>query len=381
MEHVAEVMKIIEGGIKGNITQITSYASLLADKLEKEGLERQAKSIRSKIENSLSSIQGYATASLKSGNLHSPLPVDNDSRLTLGDESKPLLETNKVVFNSYIQNLIDEFLGFIDKSSVLEREGVGIAPSMLIYGPPGCGKTVLANHIAARLDLPLITARCDTLISSYLGSTSKNLRSLFDHVASRPCVFFLDEFDALAKARDDQHELGELKRVVVSLLQNIDSLPTSTVLLAATNHHELLDPAVWRRFAYRLQIPLPDKSLRESLIQQFLGRFCPKNIKAIVEASQGMSGAVIKQACQSAIRTTILNEKVIIDSDELVFKLIHNQYDEVISKDIPVEEKVKILKELNPKLFTGAKLASLFNISVGKVSNILNKKEFEGECK
>lgn len=373
MEHVSEVMKIIEGGIKGNVTQVTSYASLLADKLEKEGLERQAKSIRNKINSSLSSIQSYSMASVNSGMSQAALPVDGDSRLTLGDETNPLLENADIVFSTYIQNLLDEFLGFIDKSSILESEGVGIAPSMLIYGPPGCGKTALANHIAAKLGLPLITARCDTLISSYLGSTSKNLRSLFDHVASRPCVFFLDEFDALAKARDDQHELGELKRVVVSLLQNIDSLPTSTILLAATNHHELLDPAVWRRFAYRIQIPLPDRALRELLINKFLGRFTPKNIRNIVEASHGMSGAVIKQACQGAIRNAILADKEVIDLDELLFKLIHNQYDEIISKDITIEEKVRTLRELNPKLFTGVKLASLFNISSGKVSNILNQ--------
>lgn len=339
MDHVLEVIKIIEGGIKGNITQVTSYASLLADKLEQEGMERQAKNVRNKISSALLNIQSYSSASLNTGSV---LPVDGDSRLTLGDESRPLISDNSVIFNLYIQDQIDEFLNFIDKSNLLENAGVGIAPSMLIYGPPGCGKTILANHIAAKLNLPLITARCDTLISSYLGSTSKNLRSLFDHVASRPCVFFLDEFDALAKARDDQHELGELKRVVVSLLQNIDALPTSTILLAATNHHELLDSAVWRRFAYRIQIPLPDSTLRELLIKQFLGAYSPKKVKNAVEASHGMSGAVIKQACQSAIRTVILENKETVDLSELVFKLIHNQYDEIISKDIGVDEKIII---------------------------------------
>lgn len=377
MDHVLEVIKIIEGGIKGNITQVTSYASLLADKLEQEGMERQAKNVRNKISSALLNIQSYSSASLNTGSV---LPVDGDSRLTLGDESRPLISDNSVIFNLYIQDQIDEFLNFIDKSNLLENAGVGIAPSMLIYGPPGCGKTILANHIAAKLNLPLITARCDTLISSYLGSTSKNLRSLFDHVASRPCVFFLDEFDALAKARDDQHELGELKRVVVSLLQNIDALPTSTILLAATNHHELLDSAVWRRFAYRIQIPLPDSTLRELLIKQFLGAYSPKKVKNAVEASHGMSGAVIKQACQSAIRTVILENKETVDLSELVFKLIHNQYDEIISKDIGVDEKIIILKTLNPKLFTGAKLAALFKISAGKVSNILNNlTDSEGE--
>lgn len=189
MDHVSEVLKIIEGGIKGNITQVSTYASLLADKLEKEGLERQAKNIRSKINSSLSSIQSFNTASLNGGNINNFLPVDGDSRLTLGDETRPQLIDNNVLFNIYVQNQIDEFLTFINKSNLLENEGVGIAPSMLIYGPPGCGKTILANYIAAKLELPLITARCDTLISSYLGSTSKNLEvylimSLVDRVFS-----------------------------------------------------------------------------------------------------------------------------------------------------------------------------------------------------
>src|SRR4029077_10470965 len=108
-------------------------------------------------------------------------------------------------------------------------------PSLLIYGPPGCGKTQLARHVAEELHLPLLTARVDTIVSSYLGNTSKNIRSLFEHAMARPCVLFLDEFDAIAKLRDDQHELGELKRVVISLLQNIDALDSSITLIPATD--------------------------------------------------------------------------------------------------------------------------------------------------
>ncbi|ENU29092.1 MULTISPECIES: AAA family ATPase [unclassified Acinetobacter] len=379
MEHVLEVMKIIEGAIKGNTTQVSSYATLLAEKLEKDGFSRQADNIRKKIESSFASTKSYSPASLQMGaSTGSMLPVDKDSRLTLGDETRPNLKDNNVLFSPYIQDQVDEFLKFIDKAALLDEEGVGIAPSMMIYGPPGCGKTALANYIAARLDLPLITARCDSLISSYLGSTSKNLRNLFEHAASRPCVLFLDEFDSLAKARDDQHELGELKRVVVSLLQNIDNLPTNTILLAATNHHELLDPAVWRRFAYRIQIPLPERNIREALLKQFLGKYEPTNLKSIVDASKNMNGAIIKQACQATIRNAILNDKKTVDSDELIFKLIKNQYDEIISKDIVVEEKIIFLRNCNPKLFTVQRLSTMFDISIGKISKITtNAKEKE----
>ena len=94
----------------------------------------------------------------------------------------------------------------------------------MLYGVPGCGKSTVAKYIAQQIGLPLVIARLDALVSSLLGSTSKNIRKVFDFADSRPCILFLDEFDAIAKARDDQHELGELKRVINSLLQNIDSL-------------------------------------------------------------------------------------------------------------------------------------------------------------
>jgi len=100
-------------------------------------------------------------------------------------------------------------------------------------------------------------ARLDGLISSYLGSTAKNIRALFDFAAKTPCVLFLDEFDAIAKVRSDAQEMGELKRVVNSFLQNLDTLGRQSIVLAATNHETLLDAAVWRRFTYRLALTLP----------------------------------------------------------------------------------------------------------------------------
>lgn len=369
MDHLPEVLKIIEGGIKSNHLQVQSYAKLLAEKLDKDGLSRAAQSVRKKLD----AIQneGYATSHLST----ITLPVDRDSRLALGDESFPKLQEKFIKLPTQIKNTLDEFLGFIDKAELLAEAGVGISPSMLLYGPPGCGKTQLANHIAAQLELPLITARCDTLISSFLGSTSKNLRSLFDHASSRPCVLFLDEFDAFAKARDDQHELGELKRVVVSLLQNIDTLPDTTILIAATNHEGLLDAAVWRRFNYKIRVPLPDHSVRQDLIHLFLGDFCPPSIKLLVDITDGFSGAVIEQSCKTAVRSAVIKGEKQVDIDSLILNFILEQYQGVLNSNLSIEDQAHKLRKLNPKIFTLQRLSNLLGISTGKLSKIFASNE------
>ncbi len=148
---------------------------------------------------------------------------------------------------------VNAFVSYLGKKDELNALNIPINPTLLLFGPPGTGKSKLAANIAARVGLPLVTARADALISSYLGSTSKNIRSLMEYAKSEPCVLFLDEFDSIAKARDDKNEIGELKRVVVSLLQNIDTLK-DTIVIAATNHAHLLDPAIGRRFHYKMEL-------------------------------------------------------------------------------------------------------------------------------
>jgi AAA+ superfamily predicted ATPase len=140
-----------------------------------------------------------------------------------------------------------------------------------MYGPPGTGKSRLARHIAQELGLDLYVARLDGLISSFLGSTAKNIRALFDFAAKTPCVLFLDEFDAIAKLRSDNQELGELKRVVNSFIQNLDTLGSQSIVVAATNHQELLDSAIWRRFSYRLALDFPIAELRRTMWTAFIG--------------------------------------------------------------------------------------------------------------
>ena len=368
MDHLPTLLKIIENGVSANTTKVASYTNVLIDKLSSDGDAKSAEKIRrliggEKLRNGISPAKAFSP---------SAMPVDRDSRFLLADETSPKLADIHIELESLIKKPVDEFISFVDNAYLLDEAGVGVSPSMLIYGPPGCGKSYLAQHIAAKLELPLLTARCDSLMSSMLGSTAKNIRNLFDHASNRPCVLFLDEFDALAKARDDQHEVGELKRVVVGLLQNIDQLPPETVLLAATNHENLLDPAVWRRFAYRLNIHLPSSETREKLIHQFLGRYTPKSIKNIVLASEGMSGALIRQACEAMIRATILGGREELDENKLLAKIAQIQHHDTIHSQDSPEEKIKKLKQVDSRLFTTRVLNELFGISTGKISKILN---------
>jgi len=368
MKYLPTLLKIIENGFSANTTKVASYTKVLVDKLNNDGDQKTAEKIlrligREAMGKGVSPAKAFTPPAM---------PVDRDSRFLLADETHPKLSDIHIQLESLIEKPVDEFIAFVENAHVLTEAGVGVSPSMLIYGPPGCGKSYLAQYIAAKLELPLLTARCDSLMSSLLGSTAKNIRNLFDHASNRPCVLFLDEFDALAKARDDQHEVGELKRVVVGLLQNIDNLPPETILLAATNHENLLDPAVWRRFAYRLNIHLPVSETREKLIHQFLGSYTPKSIKSFVLSTEGMSGALIKQACEAIIRLTILEGRDELDEYKLLAKIAQIQHHDTIhSQDTP-EEKIRKLKQLDSRLFTTRLLNELFGVSTGKISKILN---------
>src|SRR5205807_9987466 len=144
--------------------------------------------------------------------------------------------------------------------SVLRAHSLEPRHRVLLAGPPGNGKTSLAEAIAEALAVPFFIVRYEAMIGSFLGETASRLKRVFDYARTTPCLLFFDEFDAVGKERGDTHETGEIKRVVTSLLMQIDDLPSYVVVVAATNHAELLDRAVWRRFELRLSLPAPDEN-------------------------------------------------------------------------------------------------------------------------
>lgn len=321
MDHLSEVLKILDGALRANASMAANYAGLLADKLEEGGNRQQAKQIRERLARAPAAVASVQDAAR--GISLNNLPVDGESRLHTVDVSRPAAADIALVLPNAIEGRVLEFLSCVRHHDALVQAGAALPNRLLMHGPPGTGKTQLGRWIAAQLELPLLTVRCDTLVSSLLGQTSRNLRRVFEYAEQLPCVLFLDEFDALGSARGNERDVGELQRVVIALLQNMDALPDNTILLAATNHDQLLDPAVWRRFSFRIPMPMPDAVGRRALWQKFLDNYLPEglDLDALVARSEGVTGAVIEQVCMDAKRQAVLAGQPRVDEDELFRRL------------------------------------------------------------
>lgn len=169
----------------------------------------------------------------------------------------------------------------------------------------------MAGHLASQLNRPFYVLRLDSVISSLLGDTAKNVRSVFDYVQGKNALLLLDEMDALAKLRDDRNELGELKRVVNTVIQGLDELDPAAIVVGATNHPHLLDPAIFRRFPYKIEMAAPDAAVRADMWRHFLFEGDDKgNVSEVLaKLSEGVSGADIESTAVTARRHAVIDNR------------------------------------------------------------------------
>ncbi len=284
------------------------------------------------------------------------VPVDRDSRLQLFKIDNPPIELEiEPIWDSAVSSKLQQVVFEYHNPAELHKAGLSAAKTLIFSGLPGVGKTMAATWLANQLNLPLLTLDLSAVMSSFLGRTGNNVRNVFDYAKGMKCVLLLDEFDAIAKKRDDNTEIGELKRLVTVLLQELDNWPEGNILIAATNHSNLLDPAVWRRFDIFIEFPMPSEKVIPDVLKKYLGPVYKETIDIhhlLAFALQGKSFSEMRRDLMMLRRNAVITRRDI--------KAVANEWFCTFIDELPYKEKVEF----------AVKLKKAYNYSQRKISDI-----------
>ncbi len=359
----------------------------LKESLEKDGFTKEAKSLDALMESSESALDmspskiQRSLIALKGEELthKTIMPVDKETSTPLAEIFFPNdLPEKAPIFDENIQLAIQTIVNEWKKFDELLEINATPASSCLIYGAPGTGKTHLAKWIARQIGIPVVLARLEGLMSSYLGTTSRNIGNLFAFANRYKCILLLDEFDAIAKLRNDPQEVGEVKRVVNTLLQSLDSRHEKGFTIGVTNHESLLDPAIWRRFDIQIEIPNPSPEVIIRLLKHFTSplEFNESEIKFLAWCLEGSSGADAEMLSKWLKRAFVIEKGSNIVEVMKQFALLNSGRVDTKKRNIMLhrdEDFMGLL--LNDKVFSFKQkdIASLFGMTPSNLSKHLSK--------
>lgn len=253
-----------------------------------------------------------------------PIPRDNDTGFQLLSIEQYDLDWDSLILSEKTKYELKQIVQGFRSYEVLATYNLKPKNKVLFCGLPGTGKTFTAQVLSSYLGLPLVYINFDAIISSYLGETATNLRKVFDFISNGIWVVLFDEVDIIGKNRDDQHETGEIKRVVNNFLQMIDNFKGDSLIIASTNHPHILDPAIWRRFDEVINFELPERKERASLIKLYLKPLKKEkdlDVELLSRETEGFSPSDIKTMCRDAMIHAIINERDTLENRDLKYSL------------------------------------------------------------
>lgn len=394
MQYFSIIQALCRSALANPSGAIIHQIERLISSLEKDGFNREAKGLKSilvsanKTDDLAPSRIERSRVSLKGEELspNTVVPVDKESSTALAELIFPSqFPAEGPYFNTDVKLAIESILNEWMNFEKLESISAHPSKTCLIYGLPGTGKTHLAFWLAKQINLPIILAKLDGLMSSYLGTTSRNIGNLFAFAAKYRCILLLDEFDAIAKLRNDPQEVGEIKRVVNTLLQNLDIRKDHGFTIGITNHESLLDPAIWRRFEVQIEIPTPSIDVMASLIKKFLLplKLEEAEVKFLTWAIESASGADAEALVKWLKKSFVLNKS---EDTKLVdqirkFSLLNSGRIDFRKRELltgPIEELANALMSDLRYGFKQKEVAPIIGWAPSTLSKSLSKnKEYE----
>ena len=255
-----------------------------------------------------------------------PIPRDTEKGFPLLEIQHFEFDFDNLILSQETKGQLERIIREFKDADILATYNLNYKKKILLCGKPGTGKTFSVQIISSVLNIPLVYIRFDAIISSYLGETAGNLRKVFDFIENDTWIVLFDEFDIIGKNRDDNHEHGEIKRVVNNFLQMLDNFKGDSILFAATNHQNMLDSAIWRRFDAVIGYELPDEATRKHLFERYLRpikRDKKINIDKAAKISQGLSPADIKMISIEAMKSAIIDARNSLTMDDLETEIKH----------------------------------------------------------
>lgn len=300
------LINLVRAAVRGDKAQIQKTVEALAadERAKNHGILADRLVAQLKTENN-GRLQPWQTVR------QTPSTPGPSNAIPLVAEIVPKRHLEDLILPSEAERAVRELVEEQYRADLLRSYDLEPRHRVLLAGAPGNGKTTLAEAIADQLSVPFLVVRYEAVIGSYLGETAQRIHQVFEHARCRQCVLFFDEFDAIGKERGDVHETGEIKRVVSSLLLQIDTLPSYVVVVVASNHPELLDRAVWRRFQIRLAMPAPKQGEIEEWFRRFEGRTGHTfglSLSKLAQDLKGLSFSEIEDFGTDVLRRTVLNQ-------------------------------------------------------------------------